>query len=208
MTNDAVCSHQVHRKSKLMFELYVLHLPNMCRHRQIKQSALILHPPLICCLWHFVCTCLIQKEGIYIISEKLYYWQEKLKYLALKNTPPPIQTSLWDQQHLWMSFAAEPFPPTQSPANSGAIIHSSGIPALYTEHVSGIFSLQERWNSCFSFKSLLDLAGWTVLFKKYFCIQHSTTAWYWYLIKAKYPVLKDLHFRADYNNSPQVVSEW
>lgn len=133
MTNDVVCSHEEHRKSKLMFELYVLHLPNMCRHRQIKQSAFDLASSLFltCCLWHFVCTCLIQKEGIYIISEKLYYWQVKVKHLALRNTPPPIQTSLWDQQHLWMSFAPEPFPPTWSPENPGASMYPWGIPALY-----------------------------------------------------------------------------
>lgn len=56
MTNDVVCSHEVHCKSRLMFELYMLHLPNMCRHRQIKQSAFGLAsslnmPPLALCLY-------------------------------------------------------------------------------------------------------------------------------------------------------------
>lgn len=50
---------------------------------------LVLHPPLTCRLWHFVCTCLIQKEGIYIISEKLYYWQEKGEALGLEEYPTP-----------------------------------------------------------------------------------------------------------------------
>lgn len=39
MKNGIVCSQEVQRKSKLMFELYMLHLPNICRHRQIKQTA-------------------------------------------------------------------------------------------------------------------------------------------------------------------------
>lgn len=56
MTNDSICSHKVHSQSKLMFELYVLHLPNMCRHRQIKQSAFGLASslnmlPLTICLY-------------------------------------------------------------------------------------------------------------------------------------------------------------
>lgn len=95
---------------------------------KLSSLPLVLHPPLICCLWHFVCTCLIQKEGIYIISEKLYCWQVKVKHLALRNTPPQSRLLFGPAGSV---VAAEPFPPTRSPANPGATMHPWGIPALY-----------------------------------------------------------------------------
>lgn len=171
---------------------------------KLSSLPLVLHPPLICCPWHFVCTCLIQKEGIYIISEKLYYWEVKVKHLALRNTPPPIQTSLWDQQHPWMSFATEPFLlPEAQQIQQLLCAHEEFQP--YTEHVSRIYRPYKR-DEIHVF-ILRAYRVWLVglYLKKNFCVQHSTTARYWYFIKPKYPLLKELHFRADYNNFPQIV---
>lgn len=80
----------------------------MCRHRQIKQPAFGLASSLflIWCLCDFLCTCLIQKEGISIISEQLHCWQTKVKH----SLTPHTQTRSQHHKHLWIPSATEPFP--------------------------------------------------------------------------------------------------
>lgn len=191
MTNDVVCSHEVHHKSKLMFELYVLHLPNMCRHRQIKHSAFGLASSLIM-LPLALCLYLPDPKG----RDLHYLWKAVLltgkgEALGLEEYPTPIQNSLWDQHHLWLPYiAAKPFPPIWSPANPGAAMHPWGIPP-YTEHAGRIYRPYKRDEIHVLVLRAYRFHWLDCIFKKYFCLQHSTTAWYWYFITPKYQCWKN-----------------
>lgn len=45
MKNGIVCSQEVQRKSKLMFELYMLHLPTYADTDKLSRLPLVLLPP-------------------------------------------------------------------------------------------------------------------------------------------------------------------
>lgn len=165
MTNDVVCSHEVHRKSKLMFELYVLHLPNTCRHRQIKQSAFGLASslnmlPLALCLY------LPDPKG----RDLRYLWKSILltgkgEALGLEEYPTPNSDFSLGPAASVDVLCCWALPSYLKPSKSrGYYAPMRNSSPIYWASKWDLQSLQERWNSCFSFKSLLGLADWTVFF--------------------------------------------
>lgn len=163
-----VCSQEVQCKSKLMFELYRLHLPNMCRHRQIKQPAFGLASSLflIWCLCDFLCTCLIQKEWISIISAQLRYWQIKAKH------SPTSHTQTRSQHHEHLGFPLFHWALSLLPGGQQIqwLFCTHKEFRTYTEHFSRIYRPYRETNFTFRFKSVLDLAGLIVVFCYFFFI--------------------------------------
>lgn len=136
-----------------------------------------------------LCTCLIQKEGIEIISAQLRCWQIQVKHSACTHTAPQTRS-------LCGTLSTSGSKTSRSCSEFGS----------YTDHVSRIYrSYREKSYSVF--QSRLDLAGWLFFFK--FISVCNTPGFHNISLSSDQTTKcwEELPFRVDFNHFPAIASD-